>query len=172
MVERLTYVRSTYVMCGDLEQLHLPKKQKGILHMQIIEFFLPMDPPTATHQEKKINWKTKSVYPDPAASDARAKLRAHLAQHVPEHPFSGPIRMTVIWGFRKHMGKHSNGDWHTGKPDLDNAQKALQDVMTELGFWKDDCYISNLSAMKIWTWHPGISVILEELGENVYADGM
>lgn len=133
--------------------------------METIQFFLPMNPPTATHQEKKINWKTKSVYPDPAAADARAKLRAHIVQHAPDEPLTGPIRMTVVWGFLA-KGKHQNGDWHTSKPDLDNAQKALQDVMTELGFWKDDSCISNLQVMKIWTWHPGISVILEEIGTN------
>ena len=65
--------------------------------MKTIQFFLPIDPPTATHQEKKINWKTKSVYPDPAAADARAKLRAHIVQHAPDEPLSGPIRMTVVW---------------------------------------------------------------------------
>ena len=135
-----------------------------------ISIFLHMDPPTATYQEKKINWKTKTIYPDPAAKDAREKLRAHLVQHIPDQPLTGPIRMAIIWGFHKGIGKHKNGDWHTRKPDLDNVQKALQDVMTELGFWKDDCEIVQLSSSKIWTWHPGISIILRELSGSAYEE--
>lgn len=128
-----------------------------------ISFFLAMDPPTATQQEKKINWKTKTMYPNPAAKDAREKLRAYLVHHIPEEPLEGPIRMTVIWGFHKGIKKHKHGDWHTEKPDLDNAQKALQDVMTELGFWKDDSVIVQLNASKIWAFHPGISIVLQKL---------
>ena len=139
--------------------------------MDQIDIFLPMIPPTATQQEKKINFKTKHVYPDARAADARAKLRAHLVKFVPDEPLSGPIRMTVVWGFPE-SGKHPNGSWHIQKPDLDNLQKTLQDVMTELGFWIDDKQIAQLQVMKIWTWHPGISVILEEIGTNAYADGM
>ena len=26
------------------------------------EFFMPMKPPTCTHQEKQVNWKTKTFY--------------------------------------------------------------------------------------------------------------
>ena len=135
--------------------------------MNQIDIFLPMIPPTATQQEKKINFKTKTVYADPAAKDARAKLRAHLAKYAPDQPFTGPIRMDVIWGFPM-KGKHQNGDWHTNKPDLDNAQKALQDVMTELGFWIDDKQIANLTTSKIWTFHPGISIIVSELPLSAY----
>ena len=134
-----------------------------------MKLFLEMEPPTATYQEKKINWKTKTIYLNPAAKDAREKLRAHLVQFIPDEPLTGPIRMTVVWGFHKGIGKHSFGDWHTNKPDIDNIQKALQDLMTELGFWKDDCYIAQLLSTKIWTWHPGISIVLQELeGKAVY----
>ena len=133
--------------------------------MNQIDIFLPMIPPTATQQEKKINFKTKHVYPDARAADARAKLRAHLAKYAPDTPLPGPIHMTVIWGFPSSE-KHQNGDWHTDKPDGDNLQKALQDVMTELGFYMDDCQIAQLQVSKIYTYHPGISIVLTTLGEN------
>ena len=131
--------------------------------------FLPMEPPTATYQEKKINWKTKTMYQSPESLAAREKLRAYLVQHIPEEPLAGPIRMTIIWGFHEHMGRHKNGDWYTKKPDLDNAQKAIQDIMTELGYWKDDAQVCSLNASKIWTWHPGISLVISEMEENAYA---
>lgn len=135
--------------------------------MNQIDIFLPMIPPTATQQEKKINFKTKHVYPDARAADARAKLRAHLVQFVPKEPLAGPIRMTVIWGFPSSE-KHQNGDWHTEKPDADNLQKALQDVMTELGFFKDDCQIAQLQASKIYTFHPGVSIVASTMKGNAY----
>lgn len=135
--------------------------------MNQIDIFLPMIPPTATQQEKKINFKTKQVYQDPRAADARAKLRAHLVEYIPDEPLTGPVNMTVIWGFPE-KGKHSNGEWHTSKPDLDNLQKALQDVMTELGYFKDDCKIARLQTMKIYTYHPGISIMAYDMEGNAY----
>lgn len=134
--------------------------------MKELSFFLHMNPPTATYQEKGINWKTKTQYNKQNASDARAKLRAHLVAHIPDEPFTGPIRMTVIWGFLA-KGKHEIDTWSVEKPDLDNAQKALQDVMTELKFWKDDKQIASLQTSKIWTWHPGISISIEQLPQKI-----
>ena len=153
-------------MCGDPEQSHLPKSRKDN-HVKQIDIFLPMIPPTATQQEKKINFKTKTVYADPAAKDARTKLRAYLSKEIPEEPLTGPIHMTVIWGFPM-KGKHQNGDWHISKPDLDNLQKALQDVMTELGYFSDDCRISQLQASKIYTFHPGVSIVANTMKGNAY----
>ena len=53
-----------------------------------IEFFMPMKPPTVTHQEKK--WrvvKGKPVpYEPPEVRAARSKLTAHLAGHRPVVP--------------------------------------------------------------------------------------
>ncbi len=135
--------------------------------MNQIDIFLPMIPPTATQQEKKINFKTKHVYPDAKAADARAKLRAYLAEYIPDKPLPGPIHMTVIWGFLATR-RHRNGDLHTSKPDLDNLQKALQDVMTELGFFTDDCQISYLQISKIYTFHPGVSIIANTMEGNAY----
>lgn len=136
--------------------------------MNSIEFFLTMDPPTATYQEKKVNWEKRKFYDDDRVVDARAKLRAHLAQHRPDQPLKGPIRMTITWGFRA-KGNHRFNTWCTNRPDLDNLQKALQDVMTELGYWKDDAHITELHTSKMWTWHPGIFISLEELPEDVEA---
>lgn len=164
MVERLTYVRSTYVMCGDLRKTHLLKFRKE-KRVKQIEIFLQMIPPTATQQEKKINFKTKAVYQSDASRDARSKIRAHLVQHIPAEPLTGPIRMDVIWGFPE-SGKHPNGSWHIQKPDLDNLQKTLQDVMTELEFFKDDKQICRLNSAKIYTYHPGILIILTPIEEG------
>ena len=41
--------------------------------------------------------------------------------------------------------------WHTGKPDLDNAAKAILDAMTDFQFWKDDSLVFALEVCKEWT---------------------
>lgn len=136
--------------------------------MKQIDIFLSMIPPTATAQEKGINFKTKNMYQKDASSDARNKLRAYLIKHIPEEPMTGPLRMEVIWGFPE-TGKHQNGTWCTNKPDLDNAQKLLQDVMKELEFYPDDKNIVLLESAKLHTYHPGISIRVTQLEKNANA---
>ena len=64
------------------------------------EFFVPMIPPTATHQEKK--WRVVNGKPVPYEPDevkaARSKLMAHLAGHKPERPLEGGIRLLKCLG--------------------------------------------------------------------------
>lgn len=52
-----------------------------------IEFFMPMkNPPTVTHQEKKIHVTGGKpyTYEPPELKEARAKLTAHLSKHRPD----------------------------------------------------------------------------------------
>lgn len=121
---------------------------------------LNMIPPTCTAQEKKINFKSKKVYSDPKVMDARAKYRAHLARYRPDQPLDGPLSMRVLWSFPR--GKHESV-YCTEKPDLDNANKLLQDVMQELGFFHDDKQIVNLSLVKEWADEPGVLIILNQV---------
>ena len=72
--------------------------------------------------------------------------------------------LNIIWGFP--AGKHKNGEPCTNKPDLDNANKILQDVMQELRFFKDDKNIVQLNLSKIWTWHPGVMIELKKVGDE------
>ena len=128
-----------------------------------LEFFLPMIPPTVTHQEKK--WRVvngKPVPYEPAElKTARAKLRDHLARHRPERPFGGAIRLTVKWCFPR--GRHRDGAYRITKPDTDNLQKLLKDVMTTVGFWRDDAQVASEIVEKFWAEIPGIYIRLEDL---------
>lgn len=121
---------------------------------------LNMIPPTCTAQEKKIDFKRRKIYADQKVVDARAKYRAHLAKYRPDHPLDGPLSMRVVWSFPR--GKHETG-YCMEKPDLDNANKLLQDVMQELGFFHDDKQIVNLNLTKEWNDEPGILIILNQI---------
>lgn len=134
-------------------------KEIFTLGNNIMRMLLNMIPPTTTAQEKKINFKTKKVYSAPAVMDAKAKYRAHLAKYRPEHPMTGPLSMIVIWFFQAD-DNHPIG-YCTNKPDLDNANKLLQDVMQELGFFEDDKQIVNLHLSKRYTNSPGVVIYLD-----------
>lgn len=129
------------------------------------EFFLPMKKvPTVTHQEKQVsvvNGKPVFYEPDKLKA-ARAKLQAHLAKYVPEKPYAGSVRLLVKWCF-PITGKHKNGEYKTSKPDTDNLQKLLKDVMTDLRFWKDDALVASEIVEKFWAEVPGIFIAIEEL---------
>ncbi|WP_127491362.1 RusA family crossover junction endodeoxyribonuclease [Paenibacillus glycanilyticus] len=129
------------------------------------EFFMPMKKvPTITHQQKQITVVNgKPVFYEPEElKAARAKLMAHLGQHVPAKKYSGPIRLMVKWCF-PIKGKHQDGEWKSTKPDTDNLQKLLKDCMTDCGYWKDDALVASEIVEKFWAELPGIYIRIEEL---------
>lgn len=136
-----------------------------------LQFFMPMQPPTVTHQAKQLRAYMKGGKPcavlhdSPQLRDAQAKLHAALAPHCPPEPLRGAVRLVVKWCFPL-TGRHSSGDYKTTKPDTDNLQKALKDQMTHLGFWKDDAQVASEVVEKFWAAVPGIFVVVEEINER------
>jgi Holliday junction resolvase RusA-like endonuclease len=130
-----------------------------------LSFFLPMKPPTVTHQEKQVHVVNgKPVfYEPPELKAARSKLAAHLAKHKPDPKYTGAVRLLVKWCFPK--GKHKANTYKTTKPDTDNLQKLLKDVMTDLGFWKDDALVASEITEKFWADVPGIYISISDLEE-------
>lgn len=131
-----------------------------------VKFFLPMIPPTVTHQEKAVRVvKGKPQFYEPSRlKAARQKLLAAVAQHRPETPATGPVNLVVTWCFPlDRAGRHKHGDPKVTKPDTDNLQKLLKDCMTEAGFWKDDAQVYMEQIGKFWSDTPGIYIhLLEE----------
>lgn len=128
------------------------------------QFFMPMIPPTVTHQQHKVTVRGgKPIFYEPQElKDARAKLLAHLAKHTPPEPFTGAVRLVVKWLFPAD-GKHSVGTYKTTKPDTDNLQKLLKDCMTDLGFWTDDALVASEIVEKFWADRPGIYITVQDL---------
>lgn len=130
----------------------------------MIQFFMPMIPPTVTHQEKKIHVVNgKPVYYEPMELvNARSKLRAALAASRPEEPFDTAVELVTKWCF-PITGSHHSGEYRTSRPDTDNLQKLLKDCMTASGFWKDDALVCREVVEKFWSDVPGIFIRIEEL---------
>lgn len=130
-----------------------------------MHFFIEMNPPTATAQEKKVTVVGgKPRYYDPApVKEARKKLTGKLIFHRPDTPLTGPVALTTLWLFPKGKS-HKNGEWRSTKPDTDNLQKLLKDCMTKCGFWKDDAQVVRETVEKRWSDEPaGIYIEIEEL---------
>lgn len=128
------------------------------------EFFMAIVPPTKTHQEKQVRVvKGKPVFYEPAELLAvRQKLEAHLAKHVPDEKYTGAVRLMTKWCF-PITGKHVDGQFKTTKPDTDNMIKTLKDVMTKMGYWKDDSLVASEIIEKFWAAVPGIYIRIEDL---------
>ncbi|WP_432748905.1 RusA family crossover junction endodeoxyribonuclease [Pectinatus haikarae] len=129
----------------------------------MIEFFVAMQIPTVTHQEKKISVKNGKphVYEPDELKDARAKFEAYFAKYRPEDKFIGPVRLITKWMFP--AGKHQTATYKTTKPDTDNMIKLLKDVMTKLNYWDDDAQVASEITEKFWNDVQGIYVRIENL---------
>lgn len=131
---------------------------------KMIQFFMVMDPPTVTHQEKQVHVVNgKPIFYEPAElKAARQKIMAHLDKFKPEKKIDCGVRLIVKWCFPKG-NKHYDGEYRITKPDTDNLQKLLKDCMTHVGFWKDDAQVASEIVEKFWSEIPGIFIRIEEL---------
>lgn len=133
----------------------------------MIEFFMPMIPPTITHQEHKVTVRNgKPVFYDPPElKAARSKLTGMVIPHAPDHPLSGPLQLVTkwIWPVKYPL---LTFQWKTTKPDTDNMIKLLKDCMTAARFWSDDAQVASEVTEKFYGKQPGIYVMIEELAEK------
>jgi Holliday junction resolvase RusA-like endonuclease len=132
----------------------------------VLSFFMPMNPPTVTHQEHKVtvvNGKPR-FYEPAELKAARQLLSSHLAQHRPKKKITTGCMLTAIWCFP--CGKHANHEPMIKKPDTDNLQKLLKDCMTQVGFWVDDALVFSETVMKFYNEPSGIYIKVETLDEE------
>lgn len=138
----------------------------------MIDFFMPMIPPTVTHQEHQVVVRNgKPVFFDPPElKAARQKLMDHVGRHAPPDPLNGPLQLMTKWiwplpdRIMKRMQEKGEKDWamyKQTKPDTDNIIKLLKDCMTRCGFWKDDAQVASEITEKFLGMHPGIYVRIE-----------
>ena len=125
---------------------------------------MPMIPPTITAQEKKItvvNGKPK-LYDPPELAAAKNKIKSNLIPFIPDQPLDGALRLVVKWCF-PITGKHHDGEYKYTKPDTDDLNKALKDIMETLGFYVNDSRVASETIEKFWAKVPGIWIHLEKI---------
>lgn len=134
-------------------------------HDNEISFFLPMVPPTVTHQEKKVTVSRTgrpTFYETQELKAVRQLFLDSVARHRPETPFDGPVSLTTIWSWPASE-THPAGSFKTTKPDTDNLIKLLKDCMTKAKFWKDDAQVAFERTVKIYDEIPGIHISVSKL---------
>lgn len=129
-----------------------------------IRFFLPMKPPTRTHQQQKVRVvKGRPVFYDPPELMAvRQKFLAALSPYRPPAPVKGPVRLVTKWIYPVRKGGE-NGAWKISRPDTDNMIKLFKDCMTAAGFWEDDAVVCSEITEKFRGDPPGIFVSVTRL---------
>jgi len=133
----------------------------------IINFFLPIKPPTKTAQQKaarRVKGKTY-YYEDGDLAQVRQKLLAWTGKHRPEKPLEGPLRLTVKWLFPLITRAHG-GQYKDTKPDLDNIIKMLADALEQNGFYHNDSQIASMILEKFWADQVGIFVQIESIKQD------
>lgn len=143
----------------------------------MIEFFMPMIPPTVTQQEHKVTVSRKTgrvvFYDPPELKAARSRFMDQVGRYAPEAPLDGALQLITKWIWpmdqeRQEMLAVVDPDrfaWKTTKPDTDNLIKLLKDCMTRTGFWKDDAQVASEVTEKFLANRPGIYVKVMRLQE-------
>ena len=140
----------------------------------MVNFFLPMVPPTVTHQEHefKIVHGKVVVYEPPRLKDARQMFMARLAgvKHRDPgwdyvFPIDGPIRLVTKWIFPTD-DNHGDGEWKITPPDTDNLIKLFKDCMTRCHYWHDDAQVCSEITEKFYGDRSGIYVRIEPITQN------
>lgn len=137
----------------------------------MIHFFVPMKRiPSATHQMKKLvvgRDGKPHTYEPPAVRETRALFMASFAKFHPDQPIMGPVALTTKWMYPPTK-LHPEGTWKATKPDTDNLVKMLKDVLTSLGFWRDDAQVASECIQKFYVSQSlsGIYVQIEPLDDD------
>ncbi|HDY90019.1 MAG TPA: RusA family crossover junction endodeoxyribonuclease [bacterium] len=111
-----------------------------------IQFTLPIIPKSKLTVQ---HTKTGIAYHSKEEKQREAELMPLLAQHRPEKPLEGAIMLSVmvylpIPSSKPRWWKEAAAESFirpTGKPDLSNYIKLIEDCMESLGFFKNDSQI-------------------------------
>lgn len=133
---------------------------------------LDIVPPTTTAQQKGVFVRNGRARFFTKAKVRRSEdfLAALLSMHAPDAPFDCPVSLAVRWTFpwrkseRKSVVRAGVPTPHVSRPDLDNLEKALLDVLTRLRFWTDDSLVADKRTSKAWGPRPGIDLTIRPLG--------
>lgn len=114
---------------------------------KLITIYFDDQIPSGTSQMKRTNRRTGVFFDAPSVAKARRIYKEKLEPCKLEKPIEGAVAATFIFKYSTKT-KKKIGTYKTSRPDTDNLVKLLIDVMTGLGFWKDDAQIAELRIIK------------------------
>lgn len=131
---------------------------------QPISFFVPGEPkaqprPKAFARKFGDKWMAR-VYTPGSAESWKSAIAVAVQPFLPALPYIGAFKLEQVYYFARpkchYKGKDANRlrddapTLHTCAPDGENLQKALQDALTQVGFWKDDALVAKWSGGKFY----------------------
>jgi Holliday junction resolvase RusA-like endonuclease len=141
-----------------------------------IEFFVHGFPKAQPRVKATQRGKHAGVYTPSTANGWKALIAQEAKQYLPEQPMRNGCRVDVIWLFprtKKLQQKKIKGVEvptcriaYTKKPDRDNLDKAPLDILTQLGFFSDDCIIYSGELAKFYVGageSPGMYIRIREM---------
>ena len=142
---------------------------KQLKERYLLNVWMPGVPPKATAQHKGAVRTKDSIrfYEKKEVRSARETLMGMLRPHVPKEPFDGALHVTIqlIWPHLKSAKKQVRDESFVPMvttPDVDNSAKLFLDVMTSMGFWKDDSQVWSLTVRKFRGTNAGINLGIME----------
>jgi Holliday junction resolvase RusA-like endonuclease len=113
-----------------------------------------------------------AVYDPGTAIDWKSLIAIAARPYIPQKPIDAPIKIRIQYFLprpkRLMRAKDSNEALpHTGKPDIDNLNKATFDILTQIGMWKDDSQIFENYSVKLYhskDGRPGAVITISEFG--------
>jgi Holliday junction resolvase RusA-like endonuclease len=128
--------------------------------------------PKAQARHRHFTRGTFSGTYDPS-KDKKESFASILQSQAPKEPISEPIALELDFYMarpRNHYKTGKNSDMlkdtapehHSGRPDIDNLVKFVQDSLNKI-YYKDDALICQLVACKIYSERPRTEIIITTL---------
>ncbi len=128
--------------------------------------------PKAQARHRHFTRGTFSGSYDPSAK-SKETFASIIQQEAPKEPISEPIALELVFymsrprshyrsGKNSDMLKDSAPEHHSGRPDLDNLTKFVQDALNKI-YYKDDALICQLTAYKLYSERPRTEITLKTL---------
>ncbi len=106
-------------------------------------------------------------YQPKKVTDNAKTLAALCAEYRPESPMLGPIRLTLAfwypWRKTEPLKNRKAPVAKDTKPDLDNLEKQITDVLERSGFFANDSQIAEKRSCKGWRDQGFVKVVIETM---------
>jgi Holliday junction resolvase RusA-like endonuclease len=110
------------------------------------------------------------VYDPKMSRDWKDLVLRQVQAHRPPTPFEGPVRLDLVFVMPvpKSFPKRQQRDiaagrcvYHTKRPDRDQLEKGLMDMLQHAGFFADDAQVATGDTTKIYGVRPGVRVVFQ-----------
>jgi len=137
-----------------------------------ITFFVAGDPKPQPRPRAGTFQGKSRIYDPRTAEGWKHRIASDAMKFRPSEPLTGPLAVYILFCFKRPQALMRKKDpidriRHTKKPDIDNLVKAVLDELTQLGFWRDDNQICQITGTKWYIMKegediPGAMIIIHE----------